>query len=170
VPSHINSSTTPERSVSGMAEGDVTSAPEKASEILRLSLESDWKLEISVSPWLIGLAMAAAVAVAAYRWYAHRTVLGKNFEIDEAEFGLGNSKIVFRPNDDDRRVAYQIWVELSTRKIGLPIDADHDVVAEIYDSWHTFFTVTRELIKEIPISRVRTDSTPENNPLIYRRA
>jgi len=59
----------------------------------------------------------------------------------------------------DRQVAYSIWVELSTRKIGLHIDFEHDVVAEIYDSWHTFFTVTREMIKSVPVSKVRQEST-----------
>jgi hypothetical protein len=79
--------------------------------------------------------------------------------MDQAEFGLGTGKVTFKPNMTDRQVAYSIWVELSTRKIGLPIDFDHDVVSEIYDSWHSFFSVTRELIKSIPVSKVRKDST-----------
>jgi hypothetical protein len=73
--------------------------------------------------------------------------------------GLGDSKITLKPNADDRTVAYKIWVELSTRKIGLPIDPDHDVIADIYDSWYAFFAVTRELIKDIPVSKVRHTST-----------
>jgi hypothetical protein len=59
----------------------------------------------------------------------------------------------------DRAVAYKIWVELSTRKIGLPIDFDHDVIAEVYDSWYSFFAITRELIKDVPVSRVRNETT-----------
>jgi hypothetical protein len=83
----------------------------------------------------------------------------RRFEIDEAEFGIGASKFRLRPNLTDRQVAYAIWVELSTRKIGLPIDLDHDVVAEIYDSWYNFFSVTRDLLKSIPVSKVRSGST-----------
>jgi len=56
-------------------------------------------------------------------------------------------------------VAYAIWVELSTRKIGLPIDLDHDVISEIYDSWYEFFGVTRDLIKSVPASRIKRKST-----------
>lgn len=41
----------------------------------------------------------------------------------------------------------------------VPIDLNDDVVAEIYDSWYSFFGVTRELIKSIPVSKVRKDST-----------
>lgn len=82
-----------------------------------------------------------------------------DFEIDSAEFGLGDQKISLKPNDTDRQIAYSIWVELSTRKIGLPIDVEDDVIAEIYESWYAFFSVTRELIKDIPVSKVRSDST-----------
>jgi hypothetical protein len=48
---------------------------------------------------------------------------------------------------------------LSTRKIGLQIDLKQDVIVEIYDSWHNFFTITRELIKDIPVSKVQAPST-----------
>ena len=67
--------------------------------------------------------------------------------------------MAFKPNDTDRQIAYSIWVELSTRKIGLPIDLDHDVISDVYDSWYNFFGVTRELVKTIPVSKVRNDST-----------
>jgi hypothetical protein len=72
---------------------------------------------------------------------------------------VGNSKFRFKPNLIDRQVAYAIWVELSTRKIGLGIDFEHDVIAEVDDSWDHFFTVTRELVKDIPVARVKRDST-----------
>lgn len=82
-----------------------------------------------------------------------------DFEIDMAEMGIGSHKISFKPNLRDQEIAYKIWVELSTRKIGLPIDLEHDVVSEIYDSWHNFFSITRELIKDIPVSKVKHSST-----------
>ena len=60
-----------------------------------------------------------------------------------------------KPNTQDMQVAYKLWIELSTRKIGLPIDPDNDVVTEIYDSWYEFFQITRDLIKEVPVAKVR---------------
>ena len=93
-----------------------------------------------------------------WQWRAGAFAL-RSFEIDQAEIGVGSSKFRFKPNLTDRQVAYAIWVELSTRKIGLPIDFEHDVVAEIYDSWHNFFTVTRDLIKSVPVSYIRRQST-----------
>ncbi|HEY4300248.1 MAG TPA: hypothetical protein VGM73_05210 [Candidatus Didemnitutus sp.] len=58
-----------------------------------------------------------------------------------------------KPLDDPEafRVAYQLWVEMVTRKVGLPIDPAEDVMTEIYDSWYSFFKSARELIKAIPL-------------------
>ena len=81
------------------------------------------------------------------------------FEIDGASIGIGKNIVTIKPNVDDMQIAYKIWVELSTRKIGLEIDFEHDVIEEIYDSWYEFFSVTRELIKNIPISKIRRDSS-----------
>ena len=87
--------------------------------------------------------------------------LGKwrQFEIDQAQFGLGDQKLILRPNEIDQQIAYRIWVELSTRKIGLPINLDDDVISEIYDSWYDFFSVTRELVKDMPVSKFRRKDT-----------
>ena len=83
----------------------------------------------------------------------------RDFEIDEAEFGIGDQKIKLRPNLIDKQIAYKIWVELSTRKIGLPIDLNDDVISEVYDSWFSFFSVTRELIKDVPVSKFQRKKT-----------
>ena len=111
-----------------------------------------------VSVWITGLAIAVAALLIIVR-LKKGGLLSRNFEIDQAEIGVGTSKFRFKPNIADRQVAYAIWVELSTRKIGLPIDLNHDVVVEIYDSWYNFFSVTRELIKSVPVTRVKKSST-----------
>lgn len=135
-----------------------TPGSESLSHILSIALRDDWRLhvEIAAIPVAIGVG-AIVVAVLGWRYLAYRRL--SNFEIDGAELGLGDSKLSFKPNNTDRQIAYSIWVELSTRKIGLPIDVEHDVISEVYDSWYSFFGVTRELIKSIPISKVRGDST-----------
>lgn len=83
----------------------------------------------------------------------------KTYEINEAELGIGTEKIKIKPNYEDIQIAYKLWVELSTRKIGLPIDLENDVINEIYNSWYEFFKLTRELIKEIPVSKIRKDES-----------
>lgn len=113
---------------------------------------------LSASAWLIGISMTLVVALILLKVFLGNFAF-KNFEIDQADFGIGDQKFIFKPNMTDKQVAYAIWVELSTRKIGLPIDFDHDVISEIYDSWFNFFTLTRELVKGIPAQKVRRDST-----------
>lgn len=128
------------------------------SGLIALVLDGDWNLsfQISLLPAVL-IAIVFLFAVLVLRQMAHRRL--SDFEIDSAEMGFGDAKFTFKPNDTDRQIAYSIWVELSTRKIGLPIDPENDVIAEIYDSWYSFFGVTREMIKDIPVSKVRGDST-----------
>lgn len=77
-------------------------------------------------------------------------VFYKNIEIDSAEIGIQGQKITIKPNYINIEIAYKIWVELSTRKVGLPIDFENDVIVEVYKSWYQFFGITRELIKALP--------------------
>lgn len=111
-----------------------------------------------MSGWVFLASLVLLAIIAFWRWSAGGFAL-HSFEIDQAEIGVGKAKLRFRPNLTDRQVAYAIWVELSTRKIGLPMDFDHDVISEIYDSWYNFFSVTRELVKGVPVVSVRRDST-----------
>jgi hypothetical protein len=83
----------------------------------------------------------------------------KAYEIDEAVIGIGDQKVKIKPNYQDMQIAYKLWVELSTRKIGLEIDLENDVIKEIYNSWYEFFKLTRELIKDIPVSKIRKDES-----------
>lgn len=83
----------------------------------------------------------------------------KTYEIDEAVIGIGDQKVKIKPNYQDMQIAYKLWVELSTRKIGLEVDLENDVIKEVYDSWYEFFKLTRELIKDIPVSKIRKDES-----------
>lgn len=129
-----------------------------STDIISIVLSDDWSVSIQVSalPFL-AIALLVLCGWGVLRCWFGRSL--KNFEIDGAELGLGDQKISFKPNDTDRQIAYSIWVELSTRKIGLPMDVENDVIAEVYDSWYAFFGVTRELIKGVPVSKVRGKST-----------
>lgn len=55
------------------------------------------------------------------------------------------------------RVAYQLWVEMGTRKLGEPIDPATDLIHEIYDSWYAFLKTARELAKAIPFHKDPAD-------------
>ena len=125
--------------------------------LFSLSLNSNYSFLLTISPWLVvGIVI---LLVFFYFKGLSGSRRGPAFEIDKAEIGIGSGKISFKPNHSDEQIAYSIWVELSTRKIGLAINLEHDVVSEIYDSWYSFFSITRELIKDIPISKVKSKST-----------
>lgn len=129
------------------------------TELLRVSVSPDWSLAVSVGFWPLIIIIGILIAVFIFCLYINGSIFGGKYEIDSAEIGAGDSKLTFKPNISDKAVAYKIWVELSTRKIGLEIDLDNDVIDEIYESWYAFFTITRDLIKEVPVSKVRNQST-----------
>lgn len=119
--------------------------------------QAAWVLDVDVGVPIIAILAAIFLVVLVFRIFS--IFGGGSMEIDQADIGVGESKLSFRPNLTDRQVAYAIWVELSTRKIGLPIDLEDDVIVEIYDSWYNYFSVTRELIKTVSVSKVRGNST-----------
>ena len=128
--------------------------------LLSISLNHDLSIAVIINPIAV-IIILGIVIVGIVLWRKYLASKFAPFEIDEASIGTGTGTITFRPNLRDQEIAYKIWVELSTRKIGLQIDLDHDVIEEIYDSWHSFFSITRELIKDIPVSKVKGESTRE---------
>ncbi len=126
--------------------------------LISISLTKDYGVLFQISLTATVIIIAGILVIIAIKKYLG-TFRGDDFEIDTAEMGLGSGKISFKPNREDQQIAYKVWVELSTRKIGIPIDLNHDVISDIYDSWHNFFSTTRELIKDIPVNKVKNGST-----------
>ena len=62
-------------------------------------------------------------------------------------------------NPVSRQIAHCVWVDLSTRKIGLEIDINDDVLTELYQSWFKFLTATRDEIKRLPVSEMGCENT-----------
>jgi hypothetical protein len=131
---------------------------DKTSPLFEFAIASDLSVTFEVGG-VATLGAGVCVLLFALWWFLGRKFLMKDLEFDAAEFGFGSSKLQFKPNTMDRQIAYAIWVELSTRKIGLEIDLEHDVVTEVYNSWYEFFGVTRELIKEVPAHKLRQQGT-----------
>ena len=135
--------------------------PLKGDEYITIIWDKDLNFLVYFDSLLIYLFISVIVVFIGLKMAGRNFGVGswRTFEIDEAQFGLGDQKITLRPNDTDRQIAYKIWVELSTRKIGLNIDLDNDVISEIYDSWYTFFSVTRDLLKDVPVAKFRRKDT-----------
>lgn len=150
---------TPPLGASGPALQGGTFTPTPTGSLVALTVTKQFDVSLYVDGVTTGTIVVAVLAGVVWRCWRLTAGRARDFELNEAEFGLGQQKIKLKPNDDDRQIAYKIWVELSTRKIGLPIDLEQDVVTEVYDSWHTFFSVTRELIKDVPVRKYQRDST-----------
>lgn len=132
-----------------------------SDNIFEIIIDRSFDLSIKIGSGallVLALVVSALILIRVFFW---RRNDWESFELDEAEFGIGDQKVKLKPNMEDRQIAYKIWVELSTRKIGLPIDLNNDVISEIYDSWYAFFSVTRELIKDVPVKKFRRKDTEQ---------
>ena len=124
------------------------------SELARLEFK-EGSLALSLGPlvWLVGLVL---LGIGIYLWFKHRRSIPKHYEIVKTTLkiaNLGDVEIV--PNHETIRIAYQAWVELTTRKAGLPFDEKHDVIVEVYNSWYELFGRLRDLTRGIPSHRLR---------------
>lgn len=82
----------------------------------------------------------------------------------------GIGKVQLRPKVEDIDVAHKIWTELVTRKAALPIDTEHDIISEVYDSWYALFDRVRILVSQIPARLVREDRATEELVQIATKA
>lgn len=133
--------------------------------LLSFNLTTDAGLQVGIAWW--GLAVLVLVVVGIL--YARRHQLfGKAsyLEVDKAEIGIGSGKITLKANLEDLQIGFQFWTELTTRKIGLPLDEENDVIVEVYNSWYEFFRIAREMIKNIPVTKVRSNETTKELVLI----
>ena len=135
--------------------GQVESA---AEPLLRFEIGPDYSIVLAMAGglWMVLLAVGAVLTLA---YFIKKRLLLHTIQLDSTVIGIGNVKATFKPNTTDRQIAYAIWVELATRKIGLEIDLEHDVISEVYSSWYAFFGVTRELVKEVPATKLDQQST-----------
>ncbi|MET0087129.1 MAG: hypothetical protein ABW082_11655 [Sedimenticola sp.] len=125
-------------------------------DIIKVTFDPTLGFSFSVHWILIAIFLSAILIYLLLRLRYLRGSFSE-LEIDEAEIGIGNQKIKVKPNLQDLQVAYSLWVELSTRKIGLEIDLENDTILDIYDSWLEFFRLSRELVKDIPVSKIKNN-------------
>jgi hypothetical protein len=124
----------------------------------------DGALHVVFGPVALLFALALFFGWLAW-WYRISNLKWTTWEPVEANLKIGEiGDVKIAPSYETRQIAYQVWVELSTRKIGLPFDPDNDVIIELYDSWRNAFTEIRGLLKTIPIHRV--DRSRETRTLV----
>jgi hypothetical protein len=131
------------------------------TDLLRVSMTESGSLTVTANLWIaLGIGAAVVIGPLAFKW-VRNVLFREEFEIDEVEIGIGSNKVKIKPNHEDLQMAYRLWVELKTRKLGLPFDEENDVIADVYDSWYDFFRITRELIKSVPIAKIRNEESTQ---------
>jgi hypothetical protein len=84
-----------------------------------------------------------------------RRKLLKGFRTKSVKLTFKGAEWEICPDTETRRVAHQAWVEIKSRKVGLPFEEGLDVIAEVYNSWYQLFGVLRDLAKTIPADRLQ---------------
>lgn len=80
---------------------------------------------------------------------AFKKTNGRAIHIDGLTFGIGDFKCDLKCGCEVQEIAYQIWVELTTRKVAIPLEED-DSIIEVYVSWYSAFKAIREQLKNVP--------------------
>ena len=105
------------------------------------------------------------IAVCASLIFFIYTQLLKNklshYKIDTVTITSGGISTTIKKQYEVQQIAYSLWVELQTRKIGIPIDEENDVIYEVYKSWYTFFSTAREMIKAIPADELKSNAAKD---------
>ena len=86
--------------------------------------------------------------------WVYKKATFKTIHIQEATIGIGNSSVTIKYDGRIKEIAYKIWIELTTRKIGIKFDEEYDVISEVYNSWYEAFKVIRLLLEDIPADRI----------------
>ncbi|MBZ5499152.1 MAG: hypothetical protein LAP85_22360 [Acidobacteriia bacterium] len=112
-----------------------------------------WGFEIRVGVLWLLLAVVVVVAVWWFIPWIRRKWL-KGYRTRAVKLTFKGVEWEICPDTETRRIAYQAWVEIKSRKVGLPFEEELDVIVEIYDSWYQLFGVLRDLAKGIPADQL----------------
>ena len=123
-------------------------------DIFTVKIEDFQNLVVSIN-WIAAIALLILIFLASkfISWIYKKTIF-KTIQIDEAVIGIGNSSVTIKYDGCIKEIAYKIWVELTTRKIGLEFEEDYDVISEVYASWYNAFQIIRSLLGEVPADRI----------------
>lgn len=123
-------------------------------ELVKIEFLDKSNLVMTLNVWILLVTVCLIVGC----YYFFELIIKKQFfksiEISEAVIGIGKSSIKIKCDKRVQGIAYKIWIELKTRKIGIMFEEDQDVITEVYDSWYEAFKIIRKQLEEIPEERI----------------
>src|SRR5579862_5521495 len=128
-------------------------------DLLRVHVEQS-SLLIEIWLWLLAGVVAVLVLLRIWLWNGKSPF--HKYDLVRLNVQLGNAgSVELRPNNEDVQIAHRIWTELVTRKAAQPINIEHDVIMEIYNSWYALFGRVRQLISDIPGHMLRKEKSTQ---------
>ncbi len=113
-----------------------------------------WGLEIRVGIfWVVAFTAIVVLVWWVLPWLRRKYL--RAFRTKSVKLTFKGAEWEICPDTETRRVAHQAWVEIKSRKVGLPFEEDFDVIVEVYNSWYQLFGVLRDLAKSIPADRLQ---------------
>ncbi|MEK9136173.1 MAG: hypothetical protein AAB393_03545, partial [Bacteroidota bacterium] len=90
----------------------------------------EWGVETRIGLlWIIILVVF--VFFLQFGWPLVRRRWWRGFRTKSVKISFKGPEVEICPDHETRRIAYQAWVEIQTRKVGLPFEEEHDVIVEV---------------------------------------
>ena len=125
-------------------------------DLLSITFGPGIKADLQCSVWVVIGLVVVFVAMKCLIPTSSRSHSRRKWKAVEANIGLGNiGNVKICPDEDIACIAHQAWVEIMTRKAGLPFDERNDVIVEVYNSWYELFKELRHLLRSIPATEIR---------------
>jgi hypothetical protein len=128
-------------------------------DIINAGFDNWYTFRITLNWIFVAAAIAAFFII---RYLIKKIKPFQKYHIDKVKVNLFQvGEVELACTQRTREIAFQIWVELKTRKIGLKYEENRDVITEIYNSWYAAFKIIRQILETIP-----AEEMDRANPLI----
>lgn len=128
-----------------------------------------WGVEVRIGVVWLAIALLIGVVILWILPWIRRKWL-KGYRTKSVKLTFKGVEWDVCPDTETRRVAHQAWVEIKSRKVGLPFEEGFDVVIEVYNSWYELFGVLRELARSIPADRLQDCEDTRNLVALLMRS
>ena len=115
-----------------------------------VSLHGD-HLSVLLQFGYVAVVIIVVLVIAAYLFAKSKQKSDTTISAKKITLSIGGHQVEYEieRNTSNLEIAHRIYIELITRKAAIPFDEKNDILADVYDSWYSLFTTTREEIKNI---------------------
>lgn len=129
-------------------------------DIINASFDDNFNFVIRIN-WIFAVVIISIIilCILLYRLYYKKKLKNKKkVNINSFKIGSKECSMIIMVDYSDIELAYKIWVEISTRKVGLRFDSQNDVIIEVFNSWYAFFGLTRTYLENLPGKNIKSSN------------